>query len=109
MVISSKLLNLNIKGGGMAKKIVRKFIVEIQNNSVLVSIYTENIKPFVYEIFSDQNHPSLANIASHLENGLNNAKVNHRKIDISDFKERRYVHIVTPVESHCDKYTADRL
>lgn len=93
----------------MAKKSVNEFKIERLSDSVLVVIHTENKKPFKYKIYPDLRHTCIDKIASHLSNGLEVAKDSHKKIDISDYEDRRYVHIVTPVPNHSDQYTADKI
>ena len=93
----------------MAKKSVESFNVVLNSDHVLVEIDTENKKPHRYKIMKDDRHPNLADIADHLEKGLGLAKSSLKKIEIRDYTERNYVHIVTPEPSHSDQYTAHKL
>lgn len=93
----------------MAKKTVKSFSVSTGNKAVTVEIQTENKKPHKYEIYPDVVHPDLNNIAQHLQTGLQEAQTNSKKIVISDYRERSYVTIVTPLELHSNRYTAKKL
>lgn len=93
----------------MAKKGVKSFTVKLEKTFVFVEIHTENKRPYRYEIYSDTRQQNLGDIAKHLENGLEDARINMKKIDVSDYSERSYVHIVTPLERHSNQYTAKKV
>ncbi|WP_445766539.1 hypothetical protein [Rheinheimera sp.] len=93
----------------MARKSVKSFSVITGNNSVVVEIQTENLKPHKYEIFPDDVQGGLTGIAQHLQAGLNEAQNSYKKIEISEFFERMYVTIRTPIERGSNRYTAKKL
>lgn len=93
----------------MARKIVKKFSVNIVDNTVVVEIHTENKKPYRYQIFPDIVQGDIQDIATHLQDGLAEAQCTHQKIEVSEFFERRYVTIVTPIKRVENRYTANKL
>lgn len=93
----------------MARKSVKSFSVTTGSNSVVVEIQTENVRPHKYEIFADEVQGDLSGIAQHLNSGLSAAQNGHKKIEISEFFERMYVTISTPIERGSNRYTAKKL
>ena len=93
----------------MARKSVKSFAVTNNGNSITVEIQTENKKPHIYEITPDEVQPNANEIAQHLNAGLNQALTECKKIEISEFPERFYVTIVTPIKRHSNRYTARKL
>ncbi|MBV0934929.1 hypothetical protein [Marinobacterium weihaiense] len=93
----------------MARKSVKQFSVNVVNNTVVVEIHTENKKPYRYQIFPDDVHGDVQGIAAHLQAGLAEAQRTFQKIEVSEFFERRYVTIVTPIKRVENRYTADKL
>ncbi|MFB3237335.1 hypothetical protein Q7C15_00880 [Aeromonas salmonicida] len=93
----------------MARKSVKNFSVNVTNNAVVVEIHTENIKPYKYQIFPDDVQGNIQGIAAHLQAGLEEAQRTLQKIEVSEFFERNYVTIVTPVKRVSNRYTAIKL
>lgn len=93
----------------MARKSVKSFSVTQGSGSVTVEIQTENKKPHKYEVFPDDVQGDVQAITQNLQSGLNEALSTGKKIEISDFIERRYVTIVTPLSRGSNRYTADKL
>ena len=88
------------------KRVVESFAVQVIGNDVHVDIITDRKKPHKYRIWADTRHPDIFEIARHLNEGLGEAKRLGAKIDITEYFERMYVFIVTPVKYHCDQYSA---
>jgi hypothetical protein len=93
----------------MARKIVKQFSVSVVNNTVVVEIHTENKKPYRYQILPDDVQGDVKVIADHLKAGLAEAQQTFKKIEVSEFIERRYVTIVTPIKRVENRYTANKL
>jgi|TARA_R110000850_G_scaffold44154_1_gene112627 hypothetical protein len=93
----------------MARKSVKNFSVNVTNNAVIVEIHTENIKPYKYQILPDEVQGNIQGIAAHLQAGLAEAQRTLQKIEVSEFFERNYVTIVTPVKRIANRYTAKKL
>lgn len=93
----------------MARKSVKKFSIDLANNTVIVEIHTENKKPYRYQIFPDDVQGDIQGIAAHLQAGLAEAQRTYQKIEVSEFFERRYVTIIPPIKRVENRYTADKL
>ncbi|MDG2630422.1 hypothetical protein [Vibrio campbellii] len=93
----------------MARKSVKKFSVDVVDNTVIVEIHTENIKPYKYQIFPDEVQGDAQGIADHLTAGLAEAQSTFQKIEVSEFFERSYVTIITPIKRVGNRYTAKKL
>jgi len=93
----------------MARKTVKDFNVDLQSDRVIVVIHTENKKPYKYQIFPDDVQGGIQGIAERLQAGLSEAQNTYKKIVISEFFERRYVTIATPIKRVENRYTADKL
>ncbi len=93
----------------MARKSVKKFTVDVVNNTAIVEIHTENKKTYKYKIFPDEVQGDIQGISERLQAGLSVAQSTFQKIDISEFFERRYVTIATPIKRVENRYTADKL
>ena len=89
------------------KRTVKSFSVTVSGTDVHVDIETDRIKPHKYRIWADERHPDIFEIARHLNKGLGEALKTGAKIDITEYFDRMYVFIVTPVEYHCDQYSAE--
>lgn len=93
----------------MARKSVKSFKIDIVDNTAIVEIHTENNKPYKYQIFPDDVQGDIIGIAEHLKAGLSEAMNTFQKIEVSEFFERSYVTIVTPIERVANRYTANKL
>ncbi|XQW87101.1 hypothetical protein ACOYXV_10120 [Aeromonas veronii] len=69
----------------MARKSVKKFSIDLANNTVIVEIHTENKKPYRYQIFPDDVQGDIQGIAAHLQAGLAEAQRTYQKIEVSEF------------------------
>ena len=85
------------------KRVVESFSVQVIGTDVHVDINTDRMKPHKYRIWADTRHPDIVEIARHLNEGLDEAQRLGAKIEITEYFERMYVFIVTPVEYHCDQ------
>jgi hypothetical protein len=74
---------------------------------VHVDITTDRKKPHRYRIWADERHPDISEIATHLNAGLAEAQRLGSKVDISEYFERMYVFICTPIAYHSDQYSAE--
>ena len=92
--------------GEVMKRTVISYAVQVVGTGVEVDIETDRKKPHKYRIFADVRHPNINEIARHLDAGLGEAQRLGAKIDISEYFERMYVFIVTPIEYHSDQYSA---
>ncbi|WP_010459636.1 hypothetical protein [Acidovorax radicis] len=88
------------------KRTVISYAVQVVGTGVEVDIETDRNKPHKYRIFADARHPDINEIARHLDAGLGEAQRLGAKIDISEYFERMYVFIVTPIKYHSDQYSA---
>lgn len=88
------------------KRIVQAYSVQVIGTDVQVDIQTDRKKLHKYRVWADTRHPDIFEIARHLNEGLGEAQRLGAKIDISEYFERMYVFIVTPVKYHCDQYSA---
>ncbi len=88
------------------KRIVESYSVQVIGTDVQIDIKTDRKKPHKYRIWADTRHPDIFEIAKHLNDGLGEAQRLGAKIDISEYLDRMYVFIVTPVPYHCNQYSA---
>ena len=84
----------------MAKHFVRDFSIELlqrPDNSnysdIHLSITTETLKEFNYEIHRDERHPSLEKLKEAVFQKLSLAKEKKLKIEIHDYVDRSYLFI----------------
>ena len=95
------------------KRTVKSYSVTIEKEGksgyVHLKMTTDRQKPHEYKIRTDTRHTKLEDIETYLNDGLSEALTTGKKIDISDFTERAYVFIETPISIHSTQFTANKI